>query len=54
MNSCMALSQGAINSREVARSKGGDWASKWAGPTGLGPFRPSPWPSLPDVASQVF
>jgi hypothetical protein len=32
--------------------RGADWASKWAGPTGLGPLRPSPRPPSPDVASQ--
>jgi hypothetical protein len=34
--------------------RGADWASKWAGPAGLDPLRPSPRPPLPSVASRVF
>jgi hypothetical protein len=34
--------------------RGADWASKWAGPTGLGPLHPSSWPPSPGVASRVF
>jgi hypothetical protein len=38
----------------AARSKGVDWAWKWAGPAGLGPLRPSQWPPSPRVGSRVF
>jgi hypothetical protein len=31
----------------AARSKGADWAPKWAGPAVLGPLRPSQLPPLP-------
>jgi hypothetical protein len=38
----------------AARLKGGDWAPKWVGPTGLGPFRPSQPPPSRGVGSRAF
>jgi hypothetical protein len=48
------LASGLSIARRASRSKGADWAPKWAWLAGLGPLRPSQLPPSPGVGSRVF